>query len=114
MALDSRPGLTSSACLTTLASAYPTGADVTTNASRYLDVPTQLLETALAKKPTALAGVPWVLQGFMKAWKNESDAMRRVRIMEAIKLSNVFGPGAEPSLIHEQGRDADGKIIFPS
>jgi hypothetical protein len=50
----------------------------------------------------------------MKAWKNESDAMRRVRIMEAINLSNVFGPGAEPSLIHEQGRDADGKIIFPS
>ena len=57
-------------------SAYPIGVDSATNASRYLDVPTQLLDTAISKKPTAFAGVPWVLEGFMKAWKNELDAMR--------------------------------------
>jgi acyl-coenzyme A synthetase/AMP-(fatty) acid ligase len=74
-------------------SAYPTGVDSATNASRYLDVPTQLLDTAISKKPTAFAGVPWVLEGFMKAWKNESDAMRRARITEAIKLFKVFGSG---------------------
>jgi len=74
-------------------SAYPTGADVVKNASRYLDVPTQLLDTAISKKTTAFAGVPWVLEGFMKAWKNESDETRRARIMEAIKLFKVFGSG---------------------
>ena len=34
-------------------------------ASRYLDVCGQLLATAMEKKPTAFAGVPWVLEGFM-------------------------------------------------
>jgi acyl-CoA synthetase (AMP-forming)/AMP-acid ligase II len=76
-----------------LPSAYPAGADVAKNASRYLDVPTQLLNTAISKKTTAFAGVPWVLEGFMKAWKNESDEAQRARIMQAIKLFKVFGSG---------------------
>ena len=73
-------------------SSYPTG-DVAKNASRYLDVPTQLLETAISTKTTAFAGVPWVLEGFMKAWKNESDKARSARILEAIKSFKVFGAG---------------------
>ena len=71
----------------------PTGADAAKNASRYLDVPTQLLDTAISKKTTAFAGVPWVLEGFMNVWKNESEMTRRVRIMEAIELFKVFGSG---------------------
>ena len=74
-------------------SAYPAGVDAGQSASRYLDVPTQLLDTAISKKTTAFAGVPWVLEGFMKAWKSESDEARRARIMEAIKLFKVFGAG---------------------
>ena len=46
--------------------------DAAENASRYLDVPTQL-DTAISTKTTTFAGVPWVLEGFMKAVKNESD-----------------------------------------
>ena len=73
-------------------SSYPVG-DVAKNVSRYLDIPTQLLSTAISTKTTAFAGVPWVLEGFMEAWKNESDEARRARILEAIKLFKVFGAG---------------------
>ena len=55
---------------------YPTG-DATKNASLYCDVPTQLLDTTLSTKTTALAGVLWVLEGFMRALKNESDEGRK-------------------------------------
>ena len=51
---------------------YPTG-DAAKNASLYRDAPTQLLDTALSTKTTAFAGVLWVLEGFMRALKNESD-----------------------------------------
>ena len=71
---------------------YPT-LDAAKNASRYLDVPTQLLDTAISTKTTAFAGVPWVLEGFMKALKNESDEARKTRIMGAIALFKVFGAG---------------------
>ena len=57
---------------------YPTE-DTATNASRYRDVPTQLLDTTLSTKTTAFAGVPWVLEGFMKALKNESDEGHNAR-----------------------------------
>ena len=73
-------------------SSYPTG-DAVNNASRYLDVPTQLLDTAISSKTTAFAGVPWVLEGFMKALKSESDEGRKGRIFEAIKSFKVFGAG---------------------
>ena len=73
-------------------SSYPAG-DAAKNASRYLDVPTQLLDTAISTKTTAFAGVPWVLEGFMKAVKNESDEARKARIMEAIGSFKVFGAG---------------------
>ena len=73
-------------------SAYPE-TDVAKNASRYLNVPTQLLDTAISKKTTAFAGVPCVLEGFMKVWKNESDRACKARIMEVIKLFKVFGSG---------------------
>ena len=73
-------------------SSYPAG-DSANNASRYLDVPTQLLDTAISTKTTAFAGVPWVLEGFMKALKNESDEARKARIMEAIGSFKVFGAG---------------------
>ena len=73
-------------------SSYPTG-DAAKNASRYLDVPTQLLDTAITTKTTAFAGVPWVLEGFMKAVKNESDDTRKARIMGAIESFKVFGAG---------------------
>ena len=58
-------------------SSYPNAAD---NASRYLDAPTQLLGKAISTKTTALSGVLWVLEGFMKALKNESDEARKVRM----------------------------------
>ena len=51
--------------------------DATKNASLYCDVPTQLLDTALSTKTTAFAGVLWVLEGFMRALKNESDEGRK-------------------------------------
>jgi hypothetical protein len=52
------------------------------NASRYLNVPTQLLDLAItATKTTAFAGVRWVLGSFMKALKNKSDEARKARIM---------------------------------
>ena len=73
-------------------SSYPTG-DAAKNASRYLDVPTQLLDTAISTKTTAFAGVPWVLEGFMKALKNESDEARKARMMRAIGSFKVFGAG---------------------
>jgi hypothetical protein len=52
---------------------------------------------AISTQTTAFAGVPWVLEGFMKAWKTESDEARRARIMEAIKIFKVFGGGASTS-----------------
>lgn len=62
-------------------------------ASRYLDVCGQLLETAIAKKTTAFAGVPWVLEGFMRTFKQELDPGRKERIHGAIKNFKVFGSG---------------------
>ena len=53
-------------------SCYPNAAK---KVSRYLDVPTQLLDTAIFTKTTAFAGVPWVLEGFMIALKNEACIM---------------------------------------
>ena len=32
-----------------------------------------LLRNTVQAISTAFAGVPWVLEGFMKAWRNESD-----------------------------------------
>ena len=72
-------------------SSYPTGD--AKNSSRYLDVPTQLLDTAISTKTTAFAGVPWVLEGFMKALKDESCMSRKTRIMGAIQSFKVFGAG---------------------
>jgi hypothetical protein len=43
-------------------------------------IPTQLLSTAISTKTTVFTGVPWVLEDFMKAWKNESDEERRARV----------------------------------
>jgi hypothetical protein len=40
-------------------------------ASRFLNVSGQLLETAIDKKPSALSGVPWVLEGFMRTFSGE-------------------------------------------
>lgn len=62
-------------------------------ASRYLDVCSQLLATAMEKKPTAFAGVPWVLEGFMQALKQEPDAERRLCIQDTIQHFKVFGSG---------------------
>ncbi|KAF8900861.1 hypothetical protein CPB84DRAFT_1778561 [Gymnopilus junonius] len=61
--------------------------------SRFLDVCGQLLETALIKKPTAFAGVPWVLEGFMRSFKLEADIVRKGHIQEAMKAFKVFGSG---------------------
>ena len=69
-------------------SSYPNAAD---NASRYLDAPTQLLGKAISTKTTALSGVLWVLEGFMKALRSESDEERRACIMRAIETFKVFG-----------------------
>ena len=49
------------------------------NVSRYLDVPTQPLDMAISTKTTAFAIGPWVLEGFMKALKNESDELRKAQ-----------------------------------
>ena len=55
--------------------------------SRYLVVPTQLLDMVITTKKTAFAGVPWVLKGFVKALKNESDEASKARIMGVIPSS---------------------------
>ena len=72
----------------------PTG-DAAKNASRssrYLVVPIQLLDMAITTKTTAfVAGVPWVLEGFVKALKNESDEASKARIMGVILSFKVFG-----------------------
>jgi hypothetical protein len=52
---------------------------------------------AIYTQTTTFAGVPWVLEGFMKAWKTESDEACRACIMEAIKIFKVFGGGASMS-----------------
>ena len=42
-------------------------------------------------KTTAFASIPWALEGFMKALKNESDEVRKARIMmETIGSFKVF------------------------
>ncbi|KAF8151526.1 hypothetical protein B0H34DRAFT_132545 [Crassisporium funariophilum] len=69
------------------------GSQDTNQSSGYLDVPGQLLETAIATKTTAFAGVPWVLEGFMKTWKQETDPTRKERILNAIKAFKTFGSG---------------------
>ena len=84
---------------------YPTG-DAAKNVSRYLDVPTQLLDTYLYE--TAFAGVPWVLEGFMKACKNELEETRKARIMEAIKSFKVFGAGGASTSVS----NGQSKLVF--
>jgi len=74
-----------------LPSAY--GSKDSNKASRYLDVCGQLLETAMDNNPTAFAGVPWVLEGFMRTWKKEVDDKRRQRIQDAIQALKIFGSG---------------------
>ena len=52
---------------------YPT-LDAAKNASHYLDIPTQLLDTAISTKTTAFTGVPWV------SWRHwRMNWMRRIR-----------------------------------
>ncbi|CAA7264464.1 unnamed protein product [Cyclocybe aegerita] len=74
-------------------SAYGTTPGDANRTSRYLDVCGQLLETAMSKKPTAFAGVPWVMEGFMRTFKQETDLGRKERIYDAIKTLKVFGSG---------------------
>ena len=50
-----------------------------------------VLDTAISTKTTAFAGVPWVLKGFTKALKNESDEGRKAHIIKTIKSFKVFG-----------------------
>ncbi|PPQ99823.1 hypothetical protein CVT24_009617 [Panaeolus cyanescens] len=76
-----------------LPSAYGIVDGSTSKESRYLDVCGQLLETAILKKPTAFAGVPWVLEGFMRTWKEEKDLMRKARIQDALQRFKIFGSG---------------------
>ena len=100
---DGRHGFISRHCATLLTagcyvfgvvpSSYPTG-DAVKNASRssrYFDIPTQLLDMAITTKTTAFAGVPWVLEGFVKALKNESDEASKARFMGVILSFKVFG-----------------------
>ena len=74
-----------------LPSAY--GSNDSNKASRYLDVCGQLFETAMEKNPTAFAGVPWVLESFMRTCKQELDVQRRQRIQDAIQALEIFGSG---------------------
>ena len=79
-------------------SSYPTGV-AAKNESRYLDVTTQLLDTAISSKTIAFSGIPWVLGGFMTALRNRSDEARKARIIEAIESFKVFcAGGASTSL----------------
>ncbi|KAF8953962.1 hypothetical protein BDZ97DRAFT_1929174 [Flammula alnicola] len=74
-------------------------------ASRYLDVCGQLLETAMTKKPTAFAGVPWVLEGFMRSHKQEVDAAQSMGIplVLDIGMTELGGP-----LFHSTTGGAEG------
>ena len=74
-------------------SSYDSANGDSSKSSRYLDVCGQLLETAMLKKPTAFAGVPWVLEGFMRTHKEEIDSARKQRIQDAIRMLKVFGSG---------------------
>ena len=42
---------------------YPSGVDATKNGTR---CPTELLDTAISKKTTVVASLPWALEAFMK------------------------------------------------
>ena len=84
--------LTAGCYVFALPPAGPSGADMNA-AARYLDVCGQLLETAITKQTTAFAGVPWVLEGFMRNYKQETDAARKQAIRDAIQRLKVFGSG---------------------
>lgn len=53
-----------------------------------LDIATMLLRAMLKEKPTAFAGVPWVLEGLMKTWT--TDLALRDDIGRALQLFKVF------------------------
>jgi len=74
-------------------SAYGIVPGETGKTPRFLDVCGQLLETAIEKKPTAFAGVPWVLEGFMRAFRQETDAGRKEQIQGAMQRFKIFGSG---------------------
>jgi len=67
--------------------------NTSSNVSRYMDVCGQLLETAIAKQATTFAGVPWVLEGFMRTYQEEQDIFRKQKIYSAIKSFKTFGSG---------------------
>ena len=77
----------------TIPTSYPTGVGAAKNSSLY----TQLLDTAISKKTTVFAGLPFILEAFIKMWKNELDMSQRARIMEAIKLFKTFVVSGEPT-----------------
>jgi len=47
----------------------------------------------MEKNPTAFAGVPWVLEGFMMTCKQGLDVQRRQRIQDVIHALKIFGSG---------------------
>ena len=67
--------------------------------SRFLDISSQLLETAIEKKPTVFSGVPWILEGFMRTFSQEKVLDRKEKIKGAIQRFKAFGSGgAETSV----------------
>ena len=76
----------------TIPTGYPTGVGAAKKSSLH----TQLLDTAISKKTTVFGGLPFILEGFIKMWKNELDMTHRARIMEAIKLFKTFVTSGAP------------------
>lgn len=81
----------------------------------HYDVPQLLLRKILDESPDVFAGVPWVLEGLMKAWTAEVNASRRERISAALRRFKYFiSAGAKTSQESIQWADIHGLPLIIS
>jgi hypothetical protein len=80
-------------------SSYRSTAFVDRHEGSALDVISHLLDTAAKKSPTAFAGVPWILAGFMEKWEGESKETV-VQIMSNFKIFGSGGAATSPACLN--------------
>ncbi|KAJ6632258.1 hypothetical protein B0H10DRAFT_1771537 [Mycena sp. CBHHK59/15] len=61
------------------------------------DVPALLLQAMLRYLPDCFSGVPWVLEGLMKAFNSETDPARQAKVGNALRKFKVFLVGGAPT-----------------
>ncbi|KAF9530718.1 hypothetical protein CPB83DRAFT_905059 [Crepidotus variabilis] len=68
---------------------------VTSSGKGHLDIPSQLLDTAMASTCglDIFAGVPWVLEGFMRTYFEESEPEKKTAIEALLKSFKAIGSG---------------------